>query len=402
MTAEPMLAGVRVIEVADGDSPTAYAGRILSQLGADVLCIEPPEGSSLRSYGPFPDGVPDREKSALFFALNFNKTGVTLNLATATGRTILDSLLANVDVLIFSGDARLKYSKTKLDPESLATKFPALVAACVSTFGSEGPWQSWKGGDLLASAAGGVSVGIGRPGQVPLSLPGEVASTQGGLAAVAGVLASLVGRQHDGLGDWVDAAACDVWATIHCNFILSFVYGHITGMRNGVRRGGVYPNQAFPCKDGTVFIECLQVQQWVRFVEMMGTPAWSELPRYRDRRAMGSEYPEEVDALVIPWLTQFTREELWATSREYRVPLTPVYSVEELVRHPHLLFRRFFLEPVWEGRQIQLPGLPFQLTNSSEGKIGPSPTLGQDNIRIYEGLGYTREELIRMKAAEVI
>jgi crotonobetainyl-CoA:carnitine CoA-transferase CaiB-like acyl-CoA transferase len=397
-----MLGGVRVIEIADGDSATAYAGRVFTQLGADVLCVEPPEGSRLRSVGPFPDGVPDRDKSASFFALNFSKDGITLNLDTATGRSILDQLLAGADVLLFSGEARLRYDKARLDPEALSARFPALIAACISSFGSEGPWQAWGGGDLLVSATGGVAVGIGRPNEVPLALPGEVASMQGALAGVAGVMASLIGRQNDGLGDWVDASASDVWATIHCNFILSFLYGHITGIRNGVRRGGVYPNQAFPCKDGSVFIECLQVQQWIRFVEMMGTPAWSELPRYRDRRAMGSEYPEEVDALVIPWLMQFTKEELWASAREFRVPLTPVYSVDELVRHPHLLYRRFFLEPTWEGRKLQLPGLPFQLINSAEARVGSSPSLGRDNIRVLESLGYSRDELVRMKAAEVI
>src|SRR5690606_20732240 len=134
--------------------------------------------------------------------------------------------------------------------------------------------------------------------------------------------------------------------------ILTFIYGHITGIRTGRRRSGIYPDQAFPCRDGSVFIYCLQVQQWIRFVEMMGSPSWSEEPRYRDRRAMATEYPEEMDALIVPWLMQFDREELWSMAREYRVPLTPIYSVDELVEHPHLRDRQFFLDLSWQGQEL--------------------------------------------------
>jgi crotonobetainyl-CoA:carnitine CoA-transferase CaiB-like acyl-CoA transferase len=401
MQATPFLGGLRVLEIADGDPATAYGARLLAQFGAEVLCIEPPEGSSLRKLGPFPDGVPDREKSAAFFAFNFDKRGITLNLGTSTGRNCLEQLIPKADVLLFSGET-LKNDALRLKSDDLMSRFPSLIAACVTPFGAEGPWASWKGSDLQVSAAGGASIGFGRA-ERPLSLPMGVPSLEGGLAAAAAVVAALLGRERDGVGDWIDASSADVWATIHCNYIAAYLYRSVTGIRLGKRGGSQYPHAVFPCKDGQVFIDCLQIQQWIRLVEMMGTPEWSLNPRYRNRRAMMTEYPEEVDALVNPWFQQYTRDELWAMARASHVPLAPLYDLDEILTHPHLLYRRYFLNFRWHGRDLTLPGLPFTQANCWEEVHRPSPELGQDNLAVLEGeLRFEREDVIRMRAAGVI
>src|SRR4051794_14507825 len=99
-----LLEGLRVVEIAGPDPATAYAGKLLAQLGADVVCVESPDGSPLRRMGPFLDDVPDRERSGAFFAFNVNKRGVTLNLGTATGVELLDQLLRTTDILLFGLD----------------------------------------------------------------------------------------------------------------------------------------------------------------------------------------------------------------------------------------------------------------------------------------------------------
>jgi crotonobetainyl-CoA:carnitine CoA-transferase CaiB-like acyl-CoA transferase len=396
------LQGIRVIELGDSDPAVAYAGRVLAQLGADVLLIEPPEGSSLRSRGPFPGGVPDREKSAGFFALNFGKRGISLNLDTPTGRQILHRLTGERDVLLF-GPAARSHPGLDLSPSVLLERYPKLVAAYAGPFGYEGAWSGWQGGDLEVAAAGGAAIGIGHRKQAPLGLPEGVGTNQAGLAAVAGVLSSLIARETDGAGDVVDASASDVWATIHCNYITTYVYRGVTGVRMGNRAGAHYPDSTLPCKDGFVIVDCARPEMWENLVEMMGHPAWVDDPRYQDRRHVGENYPEEVDALLAQWLGQYTREEVWAYARQKHIPIAPVYSIDELLGHPHLLYRDFFVDLSWDGKRLPVPGLPYNFANGFEFVATPSPRLGQHNIDVLEGeLGYARNEIIRMRAAGVI
>lgn len=403
MTAYPaFLEGIRVIEIADDDPAVAYAGRILAQLGAEVLLVEPPEGNGLRYQGPFPNGIPHPEKSAAFLALNFSKSGITLNLRTPTGRQVLQRLLAERDVLLFGPSARA-YRGLDLAPDSLLARYPRLVAAFAGPFGYEGEWATWRGSDLEVAAAGGAAIGIGHRREAPLGLPPGVGAGQAGLAAVAGVLASLYAREADGQGDFVDASASDVWATIHCNYITTYVYRGVTGVRMGNRAGAHYPDSILPCKDGQIIVDCARPEMWERLVAMIGHPAWVDNPRYQDRRYVGEHYPEEVDALLSEWFKEYTREEIWAMARAHHIPIAPVYAIDELAGHPHLLYRDFFLSFNWEGRPLTVPGLPYNLTNAFEFVASPSPRLGQHNLDILEDeLGYSRDDVIRMRAAGVI
>lgn len=396
------LDGIKVVEIADDDSAVAYAGRILAQFGADVLLVEPPTGSGLRSLGPFPAGVSDREKSASFFALNFSKRGISLNLETPTGRHILHRLVSSRDVLLFGQDAR-HLPGLDLAPSTLLEKFPSLVSAFAGPLGFEGAWSNWRASDLEVAAAGGAAIGIGHRKQAPIGLPPGVATGQAGLAAVAGVLSSLIAREGDGVGDFVDASAADVWSTIHCNYITTYIYRGVTGVRMGNRAGAHYPDSTLPCKDGQVIIDCARPEMWSRLVEMMGNPAWTSDPRYQDRRYVGEHYPEEADALLAAWLKDYTREEIWAYARKNHIPIAPVYSVDELVGHPHLLYRDFFIDLTWEGERFAVPGLPYNLTNGFEFVVNPSPRHGQHNLEVLESeLGYGRDEIVRMRAAGVI
>ncbi len=396
------LDGIRVVEIADRDPAVAYAGRLLAQFGAEVLLVEPPEGSVLRSLGPFPDGIPDRETSASFFALNFNKRGISLNLETPTGQHILHGLIAERDVLLFGPDAR-DISRLDLSPDHLVDRYPRLISAFVGPFGYDGAWSDWQGGDLEIAAAGGASIGIGHRRQEPLGLPAGVGGGQAALAAVAGVLSSLIARESDDKGDFVDASASDVWATIHCNYITTYVYRGVTGVRMGNRAGAHYPDSTLPCKDGQVIIDCARPEMWARLVELMGNPEWASDPRYEDRRYVAEHYPEEADAHIAAWLRDYTREEVWALARQRHLPIAPLYTLDELVGHPHLLYRDFFIDLNWGGKQLSVPGLPYNFTNDHEFAATPSPSLGQHNLEVLEGeLSYTREELIRMRAAGVI
>jgi formyl-CoA transferase/CoA:oxalate CoA-transferase len=224
-----------------------------------------------------------------------------------------------------------------------------------------------------------------------------------GVAAVAGILSSLIAREADGVGDFVDASASDVWSTIHCNYITIFLYRGVTGVRMGNRAGAHFPDSTLPCKDGLVIIDCARPEMWDRLVTMIGKPSWANDPRYQDRRYVGENYPEEVESLLVEWLRDYTREEVWAFARQHHLPIAPVYRIDELLGHPHLLYRDFFIDLSWGGGRLTVPGLPYNLTNGFQFVATPSPRLGQHNLDVLEGeLGFSRGEVIRMRAAGVI
>jgi crotonobetainyl-CoA:carnitine CoA-transferase CaiB-like acyl-CoA transferase len=397
---DAFLAGVRVLQIESGDPATALAGRLLAQLGADVLCVEPPWGSSLRSAGPFPDGVPNRARSAGFSALNYGKQGITLNLRTATGQANLARLLEQADVFVLSqADFDAGFG---LDADSLAEQFPHLVAACISPFGLTGPLASWTPDDLLVSALAGMAAATGPESEAPLPLPDGLASLRAAWAAVVAILAAVLAEDETGKGDFIDVAALDAWLTLDGNPLLASLYRGVTGNR----RQPVfeqYPSHALACRDGFVFVDCSDDAEWHAFVAMMGNPAWTSDARYLDRSAIARECAAEVDGLIEGWLRAYPREELWAMAREHGVPLVPVYTFDEVVRHPHLLSRRFFLEPAWDGYGWHLPGLPFRVDEARGGPVPVGPRLGEANISVLEDeLSFSREEIVRMKAAGVI
>jgi CoA:oxalate CoA-transferase len=177
-----------------------------------------------------------------------------------------------------------------------------------------------------------------------------------------------------------------------------YVYQGIVGIRRG-RWGGdsPYPNTVLPCKDGHVILCSPQLAQWLRFLKVMGEPEWTQNPRYRDRRAMIADYPEEADALLIPWFKERTKAELLQIFIEHRIPFAPIFSGRELLECEHLRERGFF-RPMPLGRDasgfVEAPGVPFRFGRSaSHVERCGAPALGQDTRSVLvEELGLSPSE----------
>ena len=400
------LHGIRVVEMGDHVS-APFCARLLADLGAEVLKVEPPgQGDSSRRNGPFPQGGPDAETSGLFLFLNAGKRGVTLDSSTASGRDMLLRLLDDADVLV--EDHRPGWmAELKLDYSSLRGRFPRLIYTSVTPFGQTGPHRDHAARDLNVQAAGGVSIGIGRPDRKPLSIPYSQADMMAGLAAAAATLIALLGRDESGRGQLVDVAASQVLAVLisFVYFLPNFIYRGVAGTRKG-RRGGKahFPNTIMRCKDGFVCLYPLQLPQYLRFMKLIGDPDWQANPRYRNRRAMAEEYPDESEALIAPWFLARTKEEIFRLCMENKVPCAPVRTIAEVVGDPHLAAREFFLNichPI-AGSQVH-PGSPFRLSKTPGEIAGPAPLLGQHNVDVYCGkLGLSKDELSRMRMAGVI
>jgi crotonobetainyl-CoA:carnitine CoA-transferase CaiB-like acyl-CoA transferase len=405
-TAQPTqaLADLRVIEYGDFIAP-AYAGKLLADLGAEVLKIEPPRrGDSLRRHGPFPDDVPDSEKSGLFLYLNANKLGITLDPTTATGREIFLRLVADADVLIENHRPGWLAS-LGLGYETLAQRNPRLIVTSITPYGQTGPYRDAPAYDITVCALGGIAVDVGEPGRAPLTPPLYQSEYQGGIGGAAATLTALLARNRTGRGQHADVATTELFSTIHSGGAApTFVFLGPPPGRQGHRRADLYPYTILPCKDGYVCLIAREGQQWKRFLQAIGWPAWADNPRYRDRRIVAEQYPDEMDQLVLQWLMQHTKEEIFALCRAHRVPFAPLRTADEILADPALAERGYWLEldhPV-AGR-LRYPGAPYKLSATPWACLRPAPLLGQHNAAIYCGrLGYSRQELVTLYRTGVI
>lgn len=401
MSSEKALAGLRVVELGNNIS-APFCAKLLGDLGADVLKVEPPQGDEARQRGPFPADVPDPERSGLFLYLNANKRSVTLDVGTRTGCELFQRLLKEADALV-ENNPPAYMERLGLSYGALQGVNPALVMTSITAFGQTGPYRNYRGYSIQVSAVGGVSAVNGRPEKEPLAPPYDLMDYAGGLYGCAASLVALLERDVSGQGQHVDISVADCVAALHTGL---YIWEGLTGVRKVTRsgRGEIFPNGLWRCKDGFISLISPQVAQWIRFVKVMGEPEWTKDPRYRDRRAMATQYPEEVDARLAPWLMAHTKAEIFAACRENHIPTAPVRTIDEVLQDDHLQARGFFAEVSREDiGALKMAGGPYRFSETPCAISRPPPLLGEHNEEVFCGrLGLGKDDLRDLRRAGII
>ena len=405
MDSPQVLADLRVLELGDYIS-AAYCARLLADYGAQVVKVEPPgAGDTARRHGPFPNNEPDPESSGLFLALNTNKLGVTLDVATPTGAGLLRDLVRHVDVLVENNHPD-DLERWGLTYQRLKEINPALVMTSITVFGHEGPYGRHKGYALTASAAGGAAHRIGDPKRYPIAMPYDRADYWGGMNGAPATMLALAARRRTGRGQHVDISTTECINTFgNGNDMIAYADTGFVTRRRGIHvENMAYPYTILPCKDGYFGLILGYQRHWDRLVDLIGNPPWSREPRYRDRAAMGFQYPEEVDELMKPWLAQHTKQELWAMCRERGIPYHAVQTVDEVLHWEQLQVRDYWRQAHdGQGRSWTLPGAPFKMSRTPARAKGPAPRLGQHNKQVYGGmLGLSDADLVHLRRTGVI
>lgn len=399
------LAGVRVIEWG-GLVSAPFCGKVLGELGADVIKIEPPgTGDEGRARGPFPGGIPHMEKSGMFLFANLNKRGITLNVESPEGRSILGRLLEGADIFVENQPLSLVDS-LGLDYDALKSSNPGLVVTSISPYGRTGPYKGYKGVDLTANAMSGLSFGTGHPHREPLTTPLHQASYLAGVGAAFASIVALLGRDLTGQGQAVDVAEAQVIGTLLTGYHLpTYIYRGVAGFRSGNRmRLGLFPNCVLPCKDGYICIDAPQMEQYRRFLDLLGEQDWMEDPRYRDRRAMSDQYPEEAESLIAPWFMERTKQEILEACLANRIPCVPVQTFDEALEDPQMTYRQFFADMDHDAAgQFRYPGPPYRFSATDTRLARPAPRLSQHNQEVLAGeLGINMGEVERMSEEGII
>lgn len=381
------LSSLRVVELGAGVS-AAYTAKLMADLGADVVKIEPPEGDETRRFGPFPRGEVDPDASGLYLYLNANKRGVTLDLASDAGRTALGRLLDRADLVVHNlAPARL--AAFGLDPTTVLEHRPRLVATSISPFGLSGPHRDYRAYDLTLWNAGGLATlnggGPGTDDMPPLAAFGHQASFQAGVNAAIASMAALLARRTTDRGQHVEVSVQECLVTILELTYPFWPYCGLVASRLGVKP--IQPLEFFQCKDGWVFLCAVEEHQWKTFVEVMGSPEWAEMEIFADRLQRGANW-DALKPLVAEWMAQQSVEALYRTLQARRVPIAPVSTMGDLLRSEHLNARGFFVSfshP--RAGTYRYPGAPYHFSRTPWRLRRPAPCLGQHSEEVLAEIG---------------
>jgi crotonobetainyl-CoA:carnitine CoA-transferase CaiB-like acyl-CoA transferase len=330
------LDGVRVLDVAEPLG--AFVSRILGDLGADVIKVEPPGGDPGRDLYPFI--AQDAERLSLSFVhANVNKRSIILDLEQPEDLEQFRLLAEQADVVV-STQGIATWAARGIDLERLSVFYPRLVWLSFSTFGLTGPYRDYVGNNTVAEAMGGLSYIQGDDAKPPTVSPCEQGVYLASVQAVFGALTALWERRSSGRGQVVETSVQDVLANLYFLLVNYGLWSDIP-YRIGARNF-MPPNGYYPCKDGHVFIATLMPGLWEKLVDFVGDPRL-KAPDLQDADYR-NEYPEQVD----PILREFTeRHECWPLTKALQahgVPAAPWSTVADVAANEHLNERGFFID----------------------------------------------------------
>jgi len=403
------LQGVKVIELAKLVAGP-YCAKLLADLGAEVVKIEEPlVGDEARKRGPFLNDVPHPERSGLFLYLNTNKLGITLNIKTETGRQIFKQLADWADILIEDNPPGVM-AGLGLDYEKLRMTNPRLIMASITPFGQTGPYRDYKAYPLNTFHAGGEPFMMlqmsSTPDRPPVKGPGLIGEYDCGLSAAAAILCALYARGMTGSGQYIDISKQE--SAIALERLENVFYANrkkkeTEAMITAAAQGAGMVGGLMRCKDGYVVLAAMQENQWQGLLDLMGNPAWAQDEKFQGEynRSLNAR---EATSLVQQWMSDRTMEEVFRGGQARGVPVGAVNSPQDLVNSPQLRFRGFFVEIEHpETGRIEYPGTPYHFSQTPWAVERPAPLLGQHNEEIYCALlGYTREDIVRMRENGVI
>lgn len=395
-----LLDGYRVIDLCEGWY--MFAGKILADLGAEVIKIERPGGSTSRDLGPFYEDKPDPEKSLFWFAYNTNKKGITLNIEKADGQEIFKKLVEKIDILFESG--KPGYMKSLgLDYSVLSKINPKLIMVSTSGYGQEGPYAGYESSDLTTWAMGGHLYNTGFQGKAPLWFGYPQSSLVASAHAASAATMAIWHKNFTGRGQYVDVSEQQsvVWLTYCATMIWDLT------KRVNMRQGDCLatPSQplklCFPCRDGHVCLllfgggnmvfanSSKYLVAWM--AEENAAPQWLKDVNWvtdYDASKLNPDLLKRVNAEVEAFLLKKTKAELYAEGFKRRILIAPINNVKDIAEDQQLQTRGFW-QPLGHpglGKPVNYCGAYAKVSVAPIELHTVAPAIGQDNNGIYTGL----------------
>jgi crotonobetainyl-CoA:carnitine CoA-transferase CaiB-like acyl-CoA transferase len=400
----------------------SLCGRMLADLGADVIKVEPPGGDPARLVGPFLGGIPGPARSLNWLFFNAGKRGVGLDVAHPCARPILQRLVEVSDFVVESFPPGY-IEKLGFGFDALAGWNPAIILVRVTPFGQQGPYRDFRASDLIACALGGQMELNGDADRAPVRISVPQAWSLAGAHAAAGAMLAHAARSRSGRGQQVDVSAQEsmVWTLMIA--AQTWDISHVNPRRGGSTREQRRPNGApvrqrvlWPCCDGFVYWTLAGGTHAGAVASMRGLVGWLEEEGCAgELRGIdwGGQSPaaldqERYDRLTAPVASFFlgkTKRELFEGAVARSIQLAPANTLADLPPSPQLAAREYFVavDHPQLGLALEFPGAPVRLSRTPWRIPRAAPEFGEHNQSVYgDLLGLSRDELADLTAQGVI
>jgi crotonobetainyl-CoA:carnitine CoA-transferase CaiB-like acyl-CoA transferase len=380
-----------------------YATRLLADMGAQVIKIEPPDGEGARrliSSRPAASAAPDR--GPLFAYLNLNKLGVTLNLKHTRGRELLTRLAAESDLLV-ENFAPGTLAALGLEPQALLERLPRLSIVSISNFGQDGPDRDARLNDLVLFARGGWTYPSGEPDREPITPAGSLGQYIGALFAAIGAMQALFARDDLGRGQHVDVSLLEAVAATMIYDTVIFQYTGTLRKREGRMFARISSLIAtLKCRDGYAGLHCVSERQFDGLYDLMGAPELARDSRFAMPLAR-MRHIDELLAIAEGFFIKHDAAFLYREGQKRGVPVVPIPTLGQVLEWEQLKARSYFetIEDPVLGK-IRVPGNPLRLGSDAPAPSRPAPLLGQHNREVLMPLGITEAELENLRTAGVL
>jgi crotonobetainyl-CoA:carnitine CoA-transferase CaiB-like acyl-CoA transferase len=378
--------GLRVVELA-GDPAGEHVGKLLADLGADVVKVEPEDGSPTRRVGPWLDDQPHPERSLTFWFHNTGKRSVTL-----TDPSEIAVMLADADVLITTLRP-VELADAALDLDVIRSSNPRLVVLSITPFGLSGPWADYRSSDLVGLAAGGLLNSCGYDDHTipPIRPGGDQGYQTAASFAHNGLLLALIERQRTGLGQLVDVSMHEAIAVTVELANPYWFYPKVLVQRQTCRHAQPAMTQPalFRCKD----------DRWVYFVLIVADPKpWQALvewlddyglaidlndPAYSDIAFRQANFAHVQELVEVLFLLQ-DADDAYHEGQRRGLPIGILNAPEDVLVDEHLLAREFFVDVEHEGGVVRYPGVPYRFSAFSPPALTRAPHLGEHTDEVQD------------------
>ncbi len=381
------LAGLTIVDLTEYITGP-YATKLLADFGAEVIKIERPGGDPARKLGPFPDNVPNPEKSGTFFYFNTNKRSIELDLETEAGRDLLWKLIDQADAVVES-HAPGWLASLGFSWDAIHARRPHVPLISITNFGQESPYRDYAGTELTLFALAGEMYTMGVQEREPVTMYGTASLVESGSAAAAAIMAAILSGQRQGVGQWVDFSIADshfLGADRRHVGTIAFQFSGRRTVRASRENRAVLAG-VYPCADGWVEFTGAS-NRMDRFATMLGNPEWLQDPKWGQRASLlDPDNIAELEGHFFVWLSEHTKREIWAAAREARVLCGPLFDVAEISEDGHFRDRGFWQTVNHEALgEVTFPGRPLIMPRSPWELRRPAPLLNEHKAEI-EAIG---------------
>jgi benzylsuccinate CoA-transferase BbsE subunit len=406
---DSILGPYRVLDIADEKG--LFCGKILGDLGADVIKVERPGGDTARTLGPFYHNEPHIERSLFWFAMNTSKRGITLNIETQFGQEIFRKLVKTADFVVES------FSPGYLDGLSLGYSDlekvnPQIIMVSITPFGQTGPRKDWKTSDIVAWAMGGQMAPCGEVDRPPYRVSHHSQSyLNAGVDAAQGALTALFYRWSTGEGQQVDVSIQE--SVIQSTEHITSGWDRRKAIQKRGEEGGFRQSQLWKCQDGYISFAYSGAASGTSFDKAL--MEWLAGEGFLDGASsgfdgnqiapMGREVPPRIREATAKLFMAHTKAELLNKALKREIQLYPVSTPADILENPQLAARGFWesVEHPELGTAISYPGAFVLASEASPRIVRRAPHIGEHNADIYEKeLGMSKEELVTLKQTGVI